>query len=120
MPETTTEADQPPSRGEATKAANLGTVSKETLNLGDKLEINPMFVFRWEESQNAHLMCYPEGIVKLNETAGEILKRCTGEMSGNDIVTEFETLYVGEGVADGVRTLLEESYAKGWIRSTAN
>ena len=118
MPDpTTTELDKPPVRGKPTKAAQLATVSKAALDLDEKIEINPMYVFRWEESQNSHLMLYPEGVVKLNKTAGEILKRCTGEMSANEIVREFESLYVGDDVASGVRSLLEESYAKRWIRN---
>ena len=43
------------------------------------VEINPVYLFRWEESQNAHILLYPEGVVKLNDTAAEILKTCTGE-----------------------------------------
>jgi pyrroloquinoline quinone biosynthesis protein D len=118
MPEPTeTEADKPAARGKPTQAAKLATETRASLDLDDKIEINPMYVFRWEESQDAYLMLYPEGVVKLNETAGEILKRCAGEMSANDIVHEFEGLYVGDDVANGVRSLLEDSYAKGWIRS---
>ncbi len=39
-----------------------------------RYEIRPPFLFRWEESQQAHVLLYPEGIVKLNATGGEILK----------------------------------------------
>ncbi len=44
----------------------------------DYVEINPMYLFRWEESQESHILLYPEGVVKLNQTAGEILSLCTG------------------------------------------
>ena len=33
-------------------------------------EIRPPFLFRWEDSQHAHVLLYPEGIVKLNATGG--------------------------------------------------
>ena len=32
------------------------------------------FRLQWEPAQNAHVLLYPEGMVKLNGSAGEILK----------------------------------------------
>ena len=49
------------------------------MSLGDRPEINPLFVFRWEEPEQAYLLLYPEGIIKLNDSAGSILTHCTGE-----------------------------------------
>ena len=34
------------------------------------------FRLQWEEAQGCHVLLYPEGMVKLNRSAGEILKRC--------------------------------------------
>ena len=39
------------------------------------------FRFQWEPAQQAHVLLYPEGMVKLNQSAGEILKRCDGSRS---------------------------------------
>jgi hypothetical protein len=36
------------------------------------------FRFQWEPAQGCHVLLYPEGMVKLNQSAGEILKRCDG------------------------------------------
>ncbi|MEX8493025.1 pyrroloquinoline quinone biosynthesis peptide chaperone PqqD, partial [Sphaerotilus sp.] len=36
------------------------------------------FRLQWEEAQGCHVLLYPEGMVKLNRSAGEILTRCTG------------------------------------------
>ncbi len=33
---------------------------------------------QWEPAQNAHVLLYPEGMIKLNGSAGEIMKRCDG------------------------------------------
>ncbi|HQE41111.1 MAG TPA: pyrroloquinoline quinone biosynthesis peptide chaperone PqqD, partial [Zoogloea sp.] len=38
--------------------------------------IHRLFRFQWEPAQQAHVLLYPEGMVKLNQSAGEILKRC--------------------------------------------
>ena len=34
---------------------------------------------RWEPAQEAHVLLYPEGMVKLNGSAGAILSRCHGK-----------------------------------------
>jgi len=33
---------------------------------------------QWEPAQDAHVLLYPEGMVKLNQSAGEIMRRCDG------------------------------------------
>jgi len=85
----------------------------------DILEINPMYFLRWEEAQQAHVLLYPEGIVKLNETAGAILSRCTGETSVRELIDGLKRQYTEGNVEDGVRKFLEESHSKGWIRRKA-
>jgi pyrroloquinoline quinone biosynthesis protein D len=88
---------------------------------GDRFSLNPMYLFRWEETQHAYVLLYPEGIVKLNETAGEIIKRCDGRLTAADMVTELQAAYPGdnERVAEGVYKFLEVFRAKGWIRRQA-
>ena len=43
------------------------------------LEIVPTFRVQWEEVQDCHVVLYPEGMVKLSQSAGEIMKRINGE-----------------------------------------
>ena len=45
---------------------------------------------QWEEAQAAHVLLYPEGMVKLNGTAGAILSRCDGVRCLDEIVAELE------------------------------
>jgi pyrroloquinoline quinone biosynthesis protein D len=82
-------------------------------------EIHPLFLFRWEESQDGYVLLYPEGVVKLNPTAGEILKRCTGETTVEQLIEQLQAQFAGppEQVEQGVRKFLEVSHAKGWIRN---
>lgn len=84
-------------------------------------ELNPLFLFRWEETQDSYVLLYPEGVVKLNPTAGEILKRCDGQHTIAALVEELQRLFAEtpERVASGVNKFLEVSYAKGWIRNRA-
>jgi pyrroloquinoline quinone biosynthesis protein D len=88
---------------------------------GQRPELNPMFLFRWEDTQDSYVLLYPEGVVKLNPTAGEILKRCDGAHSVAALIAELQGLFAEppERVASGVRKFLEVSYAKGWIRDRA-
>ena len=46
-----------------------------------KPTINPHFRLQWESAQQSHVLLYPEGMVKLNRSAGEILSRCSGAMT---------------------------------------
>ncbi|EXF45288.1 pyrroloquinoline quinone biosynthesis protein D [Pseudomonas sp. BAY1663] len=85
-------------------------------------EIRPPFLFRWEASQQAHVLLYPEGIVKLNATGGEILQRCDGQTSVAELIEQLSRVY--HASADGairasVLNFLEVSHAKGWIRAKA-
>lgn len=50
------------------------------------IEINPVYLFRWEEPQKAYVLLYPEGIVKVNETGAEILKLCDGINTVSEVI----------------------------------
>lgn len=86
------------------------------LRLGDVMELNPNFHFRWEEPQQAHVLLYPEGIVKLNPTAAAILETCTGGQSIGDGAAELGLRYGRDDLGAEALKFLEVAYAKGWIR----
>ena len=54
-------------------------------NLNKKIKLNPNFQFQWEDKQNCYVLLYPEGMVQLNQSAGEILALCTGENDDKSI-----------------------------------
>jgi len=88
----------------------------------DIYEIRPPFMFRWEESQQAHVLLYPEGIVKLNETGGQILELCDGQNSVETLIGKLAVMYCASDLAavrSGVMNFLEVSHGKGWIRIKA-
>ncbi|MES2113664.1 MAG: pyrroloquinoline quinone biosynthesis peptide chaperone PqqD [Pseudomonadota bacterium] len=79
----------------------------------------PHYVFRWEESQAAWLLLYPEGLVKLNGSASEIMQRCDGQRDVATIVAELQLAYAdpsGE-VERGTLAFLEVACDKGWLRA---
>ena len=93
------------------------------IQLDQRFEIHPQYLFRWEPSQEAYILLYPEGVVKFNQTAGEILTRCTGARSVGEIVAELTAVFTDADaeadIARSVCAFLEGANAKGWIRSTA-
>ncbi len=87
----------------------------ETITANNVVEMAPMYLFRWEEPQQAFILLYPEGVVKLNETGAAILKYCDGTHTAEQIVTELCEKYSTD-VSESVYKFLEVSHAKGWIR----
>lgn len=84
----------------------------------DRPQLDFKHLFRWEKSQDAYVLLYPEGVIKLNASASEILKRCTGESTVADIVTELKELFVDAAeIENSIYKFLEISHAKGWIGS---
>ena len=79
------------------------------------VEINPVYLFRWEEPQQAHVLLYPEGVVKVNETGAAILELCNGINTVAEIISELNDKYTAD-VTDSINKFLEVAHAKGWIR----
>ena len=70
---------------------------------------------QYEQVQSAWVLLYPEGMVKLNDSAAEILRRCNGERSLTSIVADLEILFNTKGIAPQVRDILQEGMHRGWI-----
>jgi pyrroloquinoline quinone biosynthesis protein D len=70
---------------------------------------------QWEEAQGTHVLLYPEGMVKLNGTAGAILTRCDGLRSLADIVTDLERTYGASGLAADVNAFVAYALEKQWL-----
>ncbi len=64
--------------------------------------LNRRFRMQWEEAQQAHVLLYPEGMVRLNQSAGEILKRCDGATTVDDIVAQLERDFNASGLRGDV------------------
>lgn len=73
------------------------------------------FRLQWEPVQSAHVLLYPEGMVKLNASAGEILKRCDGATPVDAIVADLETTFQTTGLERDVRGFLDLAAEQRWI-----
>jgi pyrroloquinoline quinone biosynthesis protein D len=74
--------------------------------------------FQWEPAQNCNVLLYPEGMVKLNGAAGEILKRISEKKQTVDqLIAELKDAFDGADLGDDVYQFLEEAYQNDWIRA---
>ena len=74
---------------------------------------------QWEPAQEAHVLLYPEGMVKLNGSAGAILSRCDGVRTVADIVADLERAYETSGLAEDVRAFVTMALEKRWLEPRA-
>lgn len=74
-----------------------------------------MFRLQWEPVQSCHVLLYPEGMVQLSGSAGEILKRIDGQRSVSALITELKLAFGGADLGDDVRKFIAEARDNGWI-----
>ena len=70
---------------------------------------------RYDEVREEHLLLIPEGAVRLNPTAAEVLELCDGERSLDDIASALSTRYGGADVDDDVRELIDALAERGLV-----
>ena len=73
------------------------------------------FRLQWEAAQDCHVLLYPEGMVKLNRSGGEILTRCDGERSIVAIVAELEQAFTATGLEREVLGFVEVAGQQRWL-----
>jgi len=87
------------------------------LNDNAIVEIGRHYRFQWEPAQNAHVLLFPEGMVKLPGSSGEILKRVNGASTVGEIIADLESAFPGAELRGDVMEFLEVAHGKGWIRT---
>ncbi len=73
------------------------------------------FRLQWEEAQSAFVLLYPEGMVKLNQSAGEIMKRCDGAADVSAIVADLERAFNATGLEKDVRSFIDIAAKQRWL-----
>lgn len=81
----------------------------------DKPKLSRLFRFQWEEAQGNYVLLYPEGMVRLNQSAAEILKRCDGERGLAAIVGDLEKSFSTTGLEQDVKDFLHAATERGWL-----
>jgi pyrroloquinoline quinone biosynthesis protein D len=74
---------------------------------------------RYDEVREEHLLLIPEGVVRLNPTAAEVLELCDGERSLDDIAGALSARYEGPDVRDDVLELVDAMAQRGLVIDAA-
>ncbi len=77
--------------------------------------VAPMYRLQFEQAQDAWVLLYPEGMVRLNMPAAEILRRCDGRRSVDEIVGELELAFARSALRDDVHAFLAQASDRGWV-----
>ncbi len=91
-------------------------MSDDAIGAAARPAIERGFRLQWEAAQNAHVLLYPEGMIKLNGSAGEIMKRCDGTRTIAEITAELEREFSLTGLADDVRNFIVMAVSKHWLQ----
>jgi pyrroloquinoline quinone biosynthesis protein D len=73
----------------------------------------------YDDVREEHVLLVPEGLVRLNPTAAEVLGLCDGERSFDDIVSALSARYDGFDLRDDVRELVEAMTQRGLVIDAA-
>jgi pyrroloquinoline quinone biosynthesis protein D len=90
-------------------------VSEFDLNERARPVVGKGFRLQWEAAQEAHVLLYPEGMVKLNSSAAAIMTRCDGVRTVADIVADIERSYGVTGLSDDVTAFMLMARDKSWL-----
>jgi pyrroloquinoline quinone biosynthesis protein D len=83
--------------------------------LGSRPAIAHGMRLQWEPAQEAHVLLYPEGMVKLNGSAGAILARCDGVRTLGDIIADLERSFDTAGLTDDVTAFVALALERRWL-----
>jgi pyrroloquinoline quinone biosynthesis protein D len=72
--------------------------------------------FQWEKAQDCYVILFPEGMVKLNGSAGEVLNLVNGEADVESI-TEILSKKFSDvpNIAKDIEGMIELALEKTWI-----
>ena len=90
---------------------------RSSLTPTDVPTVRPPFRLQFETAQNAWVLLYPEGMVQLNRSAGEIMCRCDGVRDVDSIVQDIEVAFDMKGLQPDVIAFLNLAHARGWLRT---
>ena len=77
--------------------------------------ISALYRMQFEPTQDSWVLLYPEGLVKLNAPASEILKRCDGKTTVADLTEDLQRAFNEPDLRADVGEFLGDAYERGWI-----
>ena len=72
--------------------------------------------FQWEEAQNCYVILFPEGMVKLNGGAGEVLKLVDGKNTVSSIIEELTKKFPNTpSLENDITGMIDMALEKAWV-----
>ncbi len=78
-------------------------------------EIGRHLRLQFEPAQTAWVLLYPEGMIRLSGSAGEIMRRIDGRTSVERLIRNLEAAFSGAALEHDVLEFLEIAHERGWI-----
>ena len=75
----------------------------------------PTYRFQWEKTQDCFVILYPEGMIKLSQSAGAIMECCDGNKTITAIISHLQQKFQVQDIKNDVYKFIEEAYENGWI-----
>lgn len=74
------------------------------------------FRLQFEPEQGCHVLLYPEGMIKLNDSASEILQQVDGKRSVAEIIDNLHQRFPDvPGIDEDILAFMEVAHAQFWI-----
>ena len=80
-------------------------------------QLNPIYRLQWEEAQQKYVLLYPEGMVQLGTSSGEILKCIDGKSSVQMIADDLSARFEDDSVAGDVIEFIDVAAKQGWLHA---
>jgi pyrroloquinoline quinone biosynthesis protein D len=78
-------------------------------------KLSPLYRLQYEATQARWVLLYPEGMVRLNSAAGDILRRIDGAKTVEALVDDLRQVYLDADLGDDVLQFLREAEERGWL-----
>ena len=85
------------------------------INRTQSISLANGYRFQWEAAQDSHVLLYPEGMVKLNQTAALILSKVNNERNLDQIKTELNKQFPDADIDDDVDVFINTAIEKRWL-----
>lgn len=87
-------------------------------SLEQPLTLSSGYRMQWEAAQNAYVLLFAEGLIRLNDSASAILKLCDGLHSANNIISALAEKFPDQDISHDITELLEYAHDQGWISTS--
>ena len=86
------------------------------INTKDVYKIAAHHRFQWEKAQDCYVILFPEGMVKLNGSAGEVLNLVDGKSTVESITNVLSKKFSdAPNLAKDIEGMIELALEKAWI-----